>query len=69
MADHSVVGKSGRVTGRIQPGRIGEVMLPVRGGIEAFHAYAVDRAEEIHSGETVVVVDFHPPRTVYVVRV
>jgi hypothetical protein len=33
--DHTVVGKIGRVTGVIGPGRTGEVMLHVRGGTEA----------------------------------
>ena len=40
MADQKVVGKTGRVTGRIGPDRLGEVMIPIRGGTEAFHAYA-----------------------------
>ena len=37
-----MVGKIGRVTGKIAPGVIGEVMVPVRGGTEAFHAYATE---------------------------
>ena len=35
MADQKVVGKMGRVTGRIGPDRLGEVMIPIRGGTEA----------------------------------
>ncbi len=66
MADHRIVGKTGRVTGRVGPGRIGEVMLPVRGGTEAFHAYAVDRDDEISTGARVLVIEYHPPRTVVV---
>lgn len=46
MADHRMVGKTGRVTGRVGPGRIGEVMVPVRGGTEAFHARPVDATTE-----------------------
>lgn len=66
MADQAVVGKTGRVTGEIAPGNIGEVMLPVRGGAEAFHAYAIDRTEVIATGSNVLVIEYHPPRTVVV---
>ena len=45
MADQQLVGKVGRVTGRIGPDRIGEVMVPVRGGTEAYHAYSADDEE------------------------
>ena len=58
----------GRVTTRIQPGRIGEVMVPVRGGTEAFNAYSSDADDVIASGTSVVVVEYHPPRTVVVAR-
>ena len=64
--DHEVVGKVGRVTGGIGPGRIGEVMLSVRGGTEAFLAHAVDPVESIRPGARVVVVEYYPPRTIYV---
>ena len=53
-------------TGRIGPGRLGEVMVPVRGGTEAFHAYAADGDDEIPTGTRVVVVEYFPPRTVVV---
>lgn len=66
MADHRMVGKTGRVTGRISSDRLGEVMIPVRGGTEAFHAYAVDRDDEITTGTRVLVIEYHPPRTVVV---
>lgn len=66
MADHTMIGKLGRVTGTIAPGRVGEVMVGVRGGSEAFHAYAADSAETIAAGSRVVVVEYFPPRTVVV---
>jgi hypothetical protein len=66
MADHQLVGKTGRVTGRVGPGRIGEVVIAVRGGTEAFHAYANDTDEEIAPGTRVLVVELLPPRTVVV---
>ncbi len=66
LADHRMIGKVGRVTGRITPGNVGEVMVPVRGGSEAFHAYAVDKQETITIGTRVVVVEYFPPRTVVV---
>jgi hypothetical protein len=66
VADHTMVGKVGRVTGRIHPGSLGEVMVPVRGGTEAFHAYATEGDDIIAVGSRVVVVEYFPPRTVVV---
>jgi hypothetical protein len=63
-----MVGKIGRVTGKIGPGVIGEVMVPVRGGTEAFHAYASDGDDEILTGSRIVVVEYFPPRTVVVAK-
>lgn len=63
-----VVGKQGRVTGRIGPGLVGEVMLEVRGGVEAFYAHSTIPDEVISTGSVVVVVEYFPPRTVYVAR-
>jgi hypothetical protein len=54
------------VTGTIKPGAIGEVMVPVRGGTEAFHAYATDDGEVIDTGRRVIVIEYLPPRTVVV---
>ncbi len=65
VADQQLIGKTGRVTGRIVPGRIGEVMVPVRGGTEAFHAHGAGD-EEIAPGTRVLVVEVLPPRTVVV---
>ena len=64
-----MIGKVGRVTGTIAPQRLGEVMLPVRGGSEAFHAYAADREETIPPGTRIVVVEYFAPRTVVVTPV
>jgi hypothetical protein len=64
--DHDVLAKVGRVTGTIEPGQMGEVSLPVRGGTESFFAYASDPAETIAAGTRVVVLDHEPPRTVVV---
>jgi hypothetical protein len=61
-----MIGKVGRVTGTIAPGHIGEVMVSVRGGSEAFHAYAADSGTTITAGSRVVVVEYFPPRTVVV---
>ncbi|MEU6713710.1 hypothetical protein ACFOY2_42550 [Nonomuraea purpurea] len=63
-----MVGKQGRVTGKIGPGLVGEVMIPVRGGVEAFYAHPSVSDEEIVVGSIVVVVDYFPPRTVYVAK-
>jgi hypothetical protein len=61
-----MIGKVGRVTGTISPGSLGEVMVPVRGGTEAFHAYAADEGDTIRTGTRVVVVEYFAPRTVVV---
>jgi hypothetical protein len=61
-----MVGKQGRVTGTIAPGRVGEVMVPVRGGTEHFHAYAADNDATIGLGTSIVVVEYFPPRSVVV---
>jgi hypothetical protein len=66
LADHTMVGKVGRVTGTIAPGHLGEVMVPVRGGSEAFNAYSADADDTIATGRRVVVVEYYPPRTVVV---
>jgi len=61
-----MIGKIGRVTGTVGPGRLGEVMIPVRGGTEHFHAYASEGDDMIAPGSRVVVVEYFPPRTVVV---
>ena len=66
LADQQVIGKVGRVTGTIAPERVGEVMIPIRGGSEAFNAYAADTTDTISTGTRVVVIEYFPPRTVVV---
>ncbi|MEV4559513.1 hypothetical protein AB0K51_21320 [Kitasatospora sp. NPDC049285] len=63
-----MVGLIGRVTGRIGRGLVGEVMVhvPERQGSEAFLAYLAVPGETLEIGSTVVVVEYQPPRTVYV---
>lgn len=61
-----MLGKVGRVTATVAPGQVGEVMVSVRGGTEAFNAYANDSAETIPSGTRIVIVEYYPPRTVIV---
>lgn len=63
-----MIGTRGRVTGTVGPGLIGEVLLSVRGGVEAFYAYPAEPGERIETGTQVLVVDFEQPRTVYVQR-
>ncbi|MET9873233.1 hypothetical protein ABZZ36_01145 [Actinacidiphila glaucinigra] len=61
-----MVGLQGRVTGTVGPGLVGEVIVHVRGGAEAFLAYPATDGERIEKGTVVVVVEHLPPRTVYV---
>ncbi len=66
VLDQQMIGRVGRVTGVIGPGRLGEVMIAVRGGSEAFNAYSSDPGETIGKGIRVVVIEYFPPRTVVV---
>jgi hypothetical protein len=68
VPDQQMVGKIGRVTGTVGPGQVGEVMVPIRGGSEAFHAYASDGDDILATGTRIVVVEYFPPRTVVVAR-
>lgn len=61
--DLDLIGTVGKITVPISNGRSGEVMLPVRGGIEAFEATS-DVA--IAKNSKVVVVDCLSARTVVV---
>jgi hypothetical protein len=63
-----VIGKVGRVTGRVGPGLVGEIMVSVRGGSEAFYAHPHRPGEEFEPGTQVLIVDFQAPRTAYVER-
>ncbi len=68
-AADSPVGCNGRVTasGAIRPDRVGEVMVSIRGGVEAFLARDADNGS-IDPYEEIVVVDYRPPREVVVTR-
>jgi len=66
MSTRSLVGKTGRVTGRVAPNTVGEVIVSIRGGSEAYFAYPYDGQEEIQRGAQVLVVDAADPRTLYV---
>jgi hypothetical protein len=58
-----VVGKVGRITVGIRPGALGEVLIPIRGGTEA---YAAASDEPLAKGAEVVVVNQLSPRSVFV---
>ena len=59
--------RTGHVRRAIRPGRMGEVMVSIRGGVEAFLARDADGGA-IDPYEEIVVVDYEPPRTVLVTR-
>lgn len=61
-----MVGIQGRVSGTVGPGLVGEVMLPIRGGSEAFNAYPYIGTDTIPIGTLVVVMEYAQPRSVYV---
>jgi hypothetical protein len=65
--ESSPIGCRGRVTstGGIRPGRTGEVMVSIRGGVEAFLARDAD-GREVAPYTEIVVIDYRPPRLVIV---
>ncbi|WP_030195910.1 hypothetical protein [Streptomyces sp. NRRL S-87] len=65
-AEMSMVGLTGRVTGTVGPGLVGEVIVRIRGGAEHFLAYPALGSERIEVGTVVTIVEYLPPRTVYV---
>ena len=60
------IGALGHVTGKIAPGRVGEVMLEIRGGTEAYLAYGLNPDDVIEVGTRVVVLESLAPRSVRV---
>jgi membrane-bound ClpP family serine protease len=62
-AQESLIGKVGRVTVSIPERGAGEVLLPVRGGTEAFAAWS---DEPIARHSRIVVVDTLSARSVFV---
>jgi hypothetical protein len=60
-----LIGQIARVTLTIVPGSIGEVMINIRGGTEAFDAIT-DSDEVIKANTRVIITEYHPPRTVLV---
>ena len=68
-SSESPVGLTGHVSlqGAIRPGRVGEVLVPIRGGLEAFLARDADGGE-IGEGEEIVVVERVAAREVLVTR-
>ncbi|MGY5034613.1 hypothetical protein ACWC9U_27935 [Streptomyces sp. 900116325] len=68
MDDSSMVGLLGRVTGTVGPGLVGEVIVRIRGGAEHFLAYPSSPSDRLETGTVVTVIEYLPPRTVYVAR-
>jgi hypothetical protein len=68
VADHQLIGKVARVIGTIEPGKLGEIMVSIRGGSESYFAYSGDPSERIEQGARVVVIEQEAPRTVIVSR-
>jgi hypothetical protein len=65
----TLIGREGRVSrmGAIRPGRLGEVLIPIDGGLQAYLARDADDGA-IEPDEAVVVVEQTAPRTVLVTR-
>ncbi|MCC9307947.1 hypothetical protein LN042_12730 [Kitasatospora sp. RB6PN24] len=63
-----MIGYTGRVTGKVGQGLVGEVMVhvPERVGTEAFLAHLAVPGDPLPVGTPVVVVEYQPPRTVFV---
>jgi hypothetical protein len=66
MAERSLVGKTGSITGRVAPNTTGEVIVNVRGGTEYYFARSADGHEVIERGTQVLIVNAAPGRILYV---
>lgn len=66
MAESSLIGKTGSITGKVAPGTTGEVVVNVRGGTEYYFARAADGREVIERGTQVLIVNAAPGRILYV---
>jgi hypothetical protein len=66
MAERSLVGKTGSITGKVAPNVTGEVIVEVRGGTEYYFARSVDGREVIERGTQVLIVNSAPGRILYV---
>jgi hypothetical protein len=69
MAEKSLIGKTGSVTGRVAPNSTGEVVVHVRGGTEYYFARSVDGREVIEKGSQVLIVNAAPGRILYVTAI
>jgi len=63
----SPLGRPAHVTGLIAAGVVGEVTVAIRGGTETFYAHPALPGDRFQLGDTVLITDFVPPRTVRVV--
>ena len=66
MAEKSLIGKTGSITGKVAPHTTGEVVVAVRGGTEYYFARSVDGQEVIERGSHVLIVNAAPGRILYV---
>ncbi len=66
MAERSLIGKTGSITGKVAPHTTGEVIVEVRGGTEYYFARSVDGQEVIERGSQVLIVNAAPGRILYV---
>jgi hypothetical protein len=66
MAERSLIGKTGSISGRVAPNTTGEVVVQVRGGTEYYFARSVDGQEVIEKGTQVLIVNAAPGRLLYV---
>lgn len=66
MAEKSLIGKTGSITGKVAPHTTGEVIVEVRGGTEYYFARSVDGQEVIERGSQVLIVNAAPGRILYV---
>jgi hypothetical protein len=66
MAERSLIGKTGSITGRVAPNMAGEVVVEARGGTEYYFARSVDGHEVIERGTQVLIVNTAPGRVLYV---
>jgi hypothetical protein len=62
----TLIGTTGRITGTVRPGGVGEIQLPFGGGSNTYLAYPYDGVSTITVGKTATIIEFAPPCSVYV---
>lgn len=66
MTDSDLIGYPARVSALVTATDVGEVIVSVRGGTEAYLAYSARENDKFDRGEQAMIMDVGPGRVVYI---